>query len=159
MKTIPIFLAFVQLGFCALPKEVLTAYKNALQAGDLDQAWELHVKRKDLPASLVAEEREIFNRNAGRTVEAWNFEILAELSEEDCAVFAVNEATKDGQPAFDLDPVFLIKQNGSWKVCENAADFKNIDPEKKAALDKLQMWFKGFKQGVKWWQIREVEAK
>lgn len=143
-------LLLTQVALCTSPKETLLSFKNAVQSGELDKAWELQTQNKKLPGNLLHEERENFKRNMGRIVKGWDFEILAELTEGDCAVIAINESTKDGQPAFDLDPVFLTKQDGTWKVVQNKEPFLKIEPEKKVVLDKLELWFEGFKQGALW---------
>ena len=50
----------------------------------------------------------------------------------------------------DLDPVYLLKQAGEWKILTDPEQLKNIAPEKTEAFAKLEAWFKGFKQGAIW---------
>ena len=58
----------------------------------------------------------------------------------------MNQSKKGGQAAFDLDPVYLLKQDGRWKILTHLGNLKGIAPEKTEAFAKLEAWFKAFKK-------------
>ncbi|MDB4508213.1 hypothetical protein N9051_01375 [Akkermansiaceae bacterium] len=50
------------------------------------------------------------------TGKGWDFEIIEEKVDADFAVVVINESNKEGRKASDIDPAYLIKQNGRWRV-------------------------------------------
>ncbi len=141
-----IFTALIHTAIGETPRETLDAWLKACQVGNFDKAWALEVKNLNLPQNLQEEERKIAKANFDRNGGEISVEVLAEKIAEDCAAFAVNESRKEGRPAFDLDPIYLLKQDGGWKIFTNPGQLKNVAPEKAEAFAKLEAWFKTFKQ-------------
>jgi hypothetical protein len=143
-----IFTALIHTAFGETPRETLDAWLKACQAGNFDKAWALEVKNLKLPQNLQEEERKIAKANFDRRGGETSVEVLAEKVEGDCVAFAVNESRKGGRPAFDLDPIYLLKQDGGWKILTNPGQLENAAPEKAEDFAKLETWFKAFKQSA-----------
>jgi hypothetical protein len=154
-----LFLILFNVGLCQSPQEVLTAYKNACQADNFEKSWALEAQNKDLPERLKQQQRDLAQFNFEHRKEGSDFEILAERIDGDCAMIIINEIQKEGQPAFDLDPVCLIKQDDKWRICRTQKRLDLVAADKAPVFAKLQAWFEGFEQGVEWQQNREPQAK
>jgi hypothetical protein len=146
IRNLLIFTALIHTTFGETPRETLDAWLKACKVGNFDKAWALEAKNLELPPNLQEEERKIAKANFDRNGGEVSLEVLAEKVEGDCAAFAVNESKKDGRPAFDLDPIYLLKQEGGWKILPNPGQLKYVAPEKVEAFAKLEAWFKAFKQ-------------
>lgn len=154
-----LFLILFNIGLCESPQEVLTAYKHACQAGDFEKSWAMEAQKKDLPERLQQQQRDLARFSFEHRKEGSDFEVLAERIDGDCAIVIINEIQKEGQPTFDLDPVYLIKQDEQWRICRTQKQLDLVAPDKAPVFAKLQLWFEGFVQGVKWQKSRKADTK
>jgi hypothetical protein len=148
-----IFFAFSLLVCTAsaqTPRQVLDSWLKASQSGDSEKAWALEAKNLKLPQNLQDEERKLAKTNFGRSAGELALEILAEKAEGNCAVFVVSQPMEEGQTGMDLDPIYLIQQEGGWKILANPGQMQGLMQEKAGPFGKLEAWFKGFKQGAFW---------
>lgn len=159
IRNLFLFFILVNVGVCESPLEVLTAYKRACQAGDFEKGWGMTAKNKVLPERLQQQQRDLARPRFDRLSGGSDFEILTERIDGDCALIIVNEFSKGGQVTIDLDPVYFIRQDGEWKVCRTQKLIELIAPDKAPVFAKLQAWFEGFKQGVKWQENRKAVVK
>ena len=86
--------------------------------------------------------------------DGWGFEIIEEKISGDCAVIITNESKKAGKKAFDIDPVFMIKQDDVWKVMPELTQWDmsgsvpvdkqpasmKLDERKTVAYKELEKW-------------------
>lgn len=86
------------------------------------------------------------------TNKSWDFEIIEEKMEGDCAVVVINELKKEGRKTFDIDPAYLIKQEGEWKVFPDVPDW---DLSEQVAKDEVET----YKKLEVWFEARAVELK
>jgi hypothetical protein len=155
IRVFVLLFALVDTALCGTPREALLAYKQAWDENDFDKSWVLEAKSKKLPEKLQQQERELARMKLEHRGEGWNFEILAERIDGDCAVIAISETQKGDVRAWDLDPVYLLKQDGEWRICRTSKRLKAVAPEKSPVMTKLAAWFKGFKQDVHAQQAKE----
>jgi len=71
-------------------------------------------------------------------------EVLSGHIIDNCAVVLINESMKKGKPAFDIDPFYLKKFNGSWKISSRVTDPLPLitSKEENDIFTKLKAWYK-----------------
>lgn len=78
---------------------------------------------------------------SGRT---WDLSVLDAFEAGDVAVVLVNEHLKDGRRTFDVDPWYLVRQNGEWKLLPKPTDYDvpayAFDPARLTEFQKLESW-------------------
>jgi hypothetical protein len=74
-----------------------------------------------------------------------DFAVLEGREDADCAVVIINESTRHGEPAFDLDPLFLVRRDGAWQIMLNSYEFYRLDSEETERLKGLRAWYEGRK--------------
>ena len=153
MKTI-ILLAIlcIQTVFAGTPSEALAAFKKSAQTKDLEATWKHAAKFKELPEQVTAQLKSEVQDFIDLTARGWDFEIIEEKIEGDCAVIVINESKKEGQKSFDIDPVYLIKQDGEWKVFPDLTDWEiaeQVAKDKVETYKKLEEWFEARKDELR----------
>ncbi|GAA5495136.1 hypothetical protein Rhal01_01308 [Rubritalea halochordaticola] len=136
----------------ATPKQALEAFKKALKAKDVEAARRHIVLYDILPERSIKE----FKRHINDLIElhqnGWDFTLLEEKIEGDCAVIIINESKKNGKASFDIDPVYLLRQDGQWKVFVNMSSYRlavEADQTKEPTFLLLKDWYKNRKAELK----------
>ena len=153
MKSIALaaFLA-VQSAFGGTPTEALADFKKSAQSKDFEATWKHTAKFDGLPDQVTEYLKDKVKRFIDLTGKGWDFEIIEEKIDGDCAVVVVNESTKEGRKAFDIDPAYLIKQGGEWRVLPDISDWDIAEQVAKGKVDsykKLEAWFKERQEELK----------
>ena len=153
MKT-TLLLAFflIQTAFGGTPTEALGEFKKSAQAKDFEATWKHAAKFDGLPDQVTEYLKGKVKRFIDLTGKGWDFEIIEEKVDGDCAVVVINESKKEGRKAFDIDPAYLIKQDGEWRVFPDVSDW---DISEQVAKDKVET----FKKLEAWFKARKVELK
>ncbi|QTN32356.1 hypothetical protein HZ994_08445 [Akkermansiaceae bacterium] len=153
LKTIALLATLLlQSALAATPSEALGAFKKAAQTKDFEGTWEHAAKFEGLPEEATEYFRSKVRRFIDLAGDGWDFEIIEEKIEGECAVVVINESKKDGNKAFDLDPAFLIKQDGKWRVLPEVTEWRivrKVDEDKVDSLEKLSAWFETRKEEIK----------
>jgi len=75
---------------------------------------------------------------------SWDFVVVDAKDSGDLAVVIINEQLKDGRKTIDLQPWFLIRQDGQWKLLAKYTDFElkeyGFDEPTLAEYRKLEEW-------------------
>ena len=134
------------------PTEALAAFWKAARSGDFDATWKRVVKFDELPPEFVEDQKEKLRRVMKLIASGTNMESLEEKVEGECAVIVGNE-TEAGQTGIqDLDAVFLLKQDGEWKVFAEITEFALAEAGGKEKLDafkKLKKWYEEREQAIR----------
>jgi hypothetical protein len=143
MKTAIAFLILLCHSVMAgTPTEALKAFQQAAKDQKLEDAWKSRVQRI---LKLAAD--------------GWGFDILEEKISGDCAAIIINESTKAGKKAFDIDPVFMIKQGEEWRVMPDITQWdmtRRIPADKVPASMKLdERKVAAYKELEKWVDVRK----
>lgn len=153
MKILTLLLAFaVQSAIGGTPTEALAAFKKSAQSKDFESAWGYAAKFEGLPDQATEYFKGKVQRFIDLTSKGWDFEIIEEKSEGDCAVVVINESKKAGEKTFDIDPAYLIRQGDEWKVFPDISDWdiaEQVAKDKVETFKKLEMWFKARKVELK----------
>ena len=142
----------ISLSFAETPTEVLKQYKASAQAKDFEATWKHTAQFEGLPEAASAYFKDKVQRIVGIMGDDWDFEILEEKIEGGCAVIVISENQKAGNASFDIDPVYLIQQNETWKVLPEFTNWRNageIIKDQVPTLEKLKVWYKGRKAELK----------
>lgn len=153
MKTI-LFLTLLLIPsvFAGTPTEALGEFKKAAHTKNFEATWKHAAKFDVLPDQITEHLKGKVKRFIDLMGKGWDFEIIEEKVEGDCAVVVINESKKEGRKTFDIDPAYLIKQGGEWKVFPDITDW---DIAESVAKDKVE----SFKKLEAWYKVREVELK
>lgn len=153
MKAITVLAAFlVQSAFCGTPTEALTAFKKAAETKNFEEAWKLSTRFNGLPDQITEHLKAEVAEFIDSVGEDSDFEILEEKTEGDCAVVVINESMKDGRKSFDIDPAYLLKQDGEWRVFPDVSDWELAEQfakDKVETYKRLEIWFKERKAELK----------
>lgn len=153
MKTLILLVTLlVQSAFAGTPTEALAAFKKAAITKDLEATWKHAAKFEGLPDGATEYFKGKVQRFIDLTADGWDFEMIEEKIEGECAVVVINESKKEGRKAFDLDPVYLIQQGGEWKVFPDLSDW---DVAEQVAKDKVD----SYKKLEGWFKLRKAELK
>ena len=157
MKTFTLlFLLLCQSLFAGTPTEALTAFLKVAKAQNFEETWK-HTAQYE---GINADYSQYFQSKVQKVVDlaatGWTLEILEEKISGDCAVIVANEKKVGGsEDALNIDPAFLIKQNGEWKVMPSLTEWNlldrvpadkqpasmKLDETKVAAYKELEKWF------------------
>lgn len=110
--------------FAESPMEVLNAFKKAAQSENFAETWKHTAKFEGSSDEITKYLKERVQRVIGIFSGENDFETLEEKIVNDCAVVVINESLKDGEKTFGIDPAYLIKQNGEWKVMPSISDWR-----------------------------------
>ena len=153
MKTIALLaILLVQSALAGTPSEALGAFKRTAQTKNFEETWKHAAKFEGLPEEATDYFKAKVQKFIDLTGKGWDFEIVEEKIEGDCAVVVINESKKEGKKAFDLDPAFLIKQEGEWRVLPEVTDWKiakKVATAKVASFEKLSTWFETRSEEIK----------
>ena len=134
------------------PTEALAAFWKAARSGDFDATWKRVVKFDNLPPEFVEDQKEKLRRVMKLIASGTNMESLEEKVEGECAVIVGNE-TEAGQTGIqDLDAVYLLKQDGEWKVFAKLTKFDLAEAggkEKLEVFGKLKKWYEEREQVIR----------
>ncbi|MHC4789778.1 MAG: hypothetical protein ACYS8K_11365 [Planctomycetota bacterium] len=70
-----------------------------------------------------------------------DFAIVAAQQDRDCAVVLLREEPEGAAGAGDLDPLFLVRREGIWRLMLDSYQFYALEPEQTARLRKLRHWY------------------
>ena len=141
-----------QSAFAGPPTDALAAFKKSAKAKDFEAAWKHVAKFEGLPPAATKHFKEEVQEFIDLTAKGWDFEIVEEKVEGDCAVVVIKESKKGGEKTVDLDPAYLIKQGDEWKVFPEVTDWEVAEhaaKDKVAAFKKLEAWFTARKAELK----------
>ncbi len=136
------------------PTEALKAFQQAAKDQKLENAWKHTAQFEGASEELTQYLKSRVQRILKLSADGWGFEILEEKINGDCAVIITNESTKAGKKAFDIDPVFMIKQGQEWRVMPDITQWDmtesiptdkqpasmRLDERKVAAYKELEKW-------------------
>jgi hypothetical protein len=123
------------------PTKVGAQYVDALKKNDLAKAISLSARF----TKLAEEEMERLTSKVAAALKGKPMTILAEPSKilEDCAVVIGK------QSEMDLDPVYLLKQGGQWRVLPTITRYDHqsfeLSEVQQARFLQLKTWFKEMK--------------
>jgi hypothetical protein len=143
------------------PSQALELFFAALRQGELAEADSYHAVFPLMPDGIMRPylERLAGDLQAGRR----SFEVLESRADADVAVVIVRESTPgedtSGGP-LDLDPAYLIVQQGRWKVLPKLARFDRgyfrISTDQRRRFEALAGWFEERKREL---QAAESRSK
>ena len=142
----------IQPALGGTPIDALSAFKKAAQAKNFEATWKHVAKFDDLPDQVTEYLKGKVRRFIDYVSRGSDFEIIEEKIEGDCAVVVINESKKEGRQAFDIDPAYLIKQDGEWRVFPDLSDWDIVEHVAKDKVDsykKLEAWYKKRKVELK----------
>jgi hypothetical protein len=136
------------------PTETLKAFQQAAKNQKLEDAWKHTAQFEGASEEVTQYLKSRVQRILKLSADGWGFEILEEKISGDCAVIITNESTKAGKKAFDIDPVFMIKQGDEWRVMPGVTQWDStrripadkqpasmkLDERKVAAYKELEKW-------------------
>ena len=145
------------------PTEALKAFQQAAKDQKLEEAQkhtaQFEGASEDVSQYLKARLQRILKLFA----DGWGLEILEEKISGDCAVIITKESAKVGKKAFDMDPVYMIKQGEEWRVMPEITKWdmtKRIPPEEQPASMKLdERKLAAYKELEKWFDERKEALK
>jgi Domain of unknown function (DUF4878) len=143
---------FIQAVFAGTPTETLTSFKKAAQTKDFEATWKHAAKFKGIPDDVTEHLKGEVKDFIDLTARGWDFEIIEEKIDGDCAVVIINQTKKEGRKSFDIDPIFLIKQDGEWMIFPDLTDWniaKHVAKDKVDTYTKLEEWFDARKTELK----------
>lgn len=136
----------------ATPTMALKAFKQALKKNDTDTAWSHIVLYDILPERSIQAFKQKIQKMIKLQQSGWDFTIMEEKVDGDCAVIIINESKKDGKASFDIDPAYLLKQNGEWKVFVDITSYRlatEAEKDKAPAFERLKQWYDARKKELK----------
>jgi hypothetical protein len=78
----------------------------------------------DSPKPVRDADRRLKRLAAALAGGSWDFAVVDAKDSGDLAVVIINEQLKDGRKTIDLQPWFLIRQAGQWKLLAKYTDFE-----------------------------------
>jgi len=131
------------------PMQAVIDLWKLLKAGDVDLAISMlalvEMKTSGENKELHQYMKNKLSKHSKRFVEGkWDLKVLEHRIIGDCAVVIANEYLKEGRPAFDLDGIYLIKREGSWRITWNCfkQKYDGASPSQLERLQKLRSWCK-----------------
>lgn len=155
MKTLTLLLILLcQSLFAGTPTEALNAFGKAAKEQKFEDAWKHTAQFEGASEEVNNYLKSLVRKVFKLSKEGWSFEILEEKISGDCAVIILNEIKEPGQNGLNIDPAFLIRQNGEWKVMPKLTQWDvsaripagqqpasmKLDEKKIAAYQELEKW-------------------
>ena len=137
---IAFLLLLCHLAIAGTPTEALKAFQQAAEDQKLEDAWKHTAQFEGASEEVTQYLKSRVQRILKLSADGWGFEIIEEKISGDCAVIITNESTKAGKKAFDIDPVFMIKQGKEWRVMPEITQWdmtRRIPADKQPASMKL----------------------
>ena len=134
------------------PTEALAAFWKAARSGDFDATWKRVVKFDNLPPEFVEDQKEKVRKVIKLGASGWSVEALEVKVDGDCAVIVGNEVKGEKSEVPNLDPVYLLKQDGEWKVFAKLTKFDLAaagGKEKLEVFGKLKKWYEEREQVIR----------
>ena len=143
----------IQSALGQTPSEVLTTFKKSAKSKDFDETWKHVAQFEKLPTQITDYLKQKVQRHISYFSNDSDFQIIEERIDGDCAVVVINENNKRGVASFDIDPVYLIKQNGEWRVFPEISDWKIernvLGEDVEATYQKLKIWYNEREEALK----------
>ncbi len=126
-------------------------FVDSLNQGDSYTSSELFATYEKMPKEIMAQEV----RKLGRIAQSckrkeWHFSYVELGVAGNCAVAIVCEDVKRGKAAYDLDPLFMVRQEGDWKVVPGMSDLEYaevlVSEDELEQLKQCQRWFEERKE-------------
>jgi hypothetical protein len=160
MKTAIAFLILLCHSVMAgTPTEALKAFQQAAKDQKLEDAWKHTAQFEGASEAVTQYLKSRVQRILKLAADGWGFDILEEKISGDCAAIIINESTKAGKKAFDIDPVFMIKQGEEWRVMPDITQWdmtRRIPADKVPASMKLdERKVAAYKELEKWVDVRK----
>ena len=164
MKTVFSILLFLCHSLLAgTPTEALKAFQQAVKDQKFEDAWKQTVQFDGASPEVTQYLKSRIERTLKLSAEGWGFDILEEKISGDCAAIVTNEIKKAGQTALNIDPVFMMKQSGEWRVMPGITKWdltKHIAAEKQPDSMKLDQTTQAtFKELDTWVDERKKELR
>ncbi len=131
------------------PLELTRGFRDAMHAGKLSEARGMIAKVEGAPEQDIALQLEEMSDQMASG--EWGLEFIEYKQEGSCAVVVSNESIKNGEPAFDLDPLYLILQDGAWRISPDFTDYEGLiklNSGAEAQFARLRTWFKLRKEQI-----------
>ncbi len=129
----------------AAPMQAARMFSEAADTGNYPRARAMIASVDGLSEELRLHDlNHVFEIMSEFEDERWFHRILEYKQDGDCAVVIVHEWEGAGS-AFDLDPLYLIRQNGAWKVSPGFTDYEYLvesDETLSTRFEQLKTWFK-----------------
>jgi hypothetical protein len=167
-----LFVLICQSLYAGTPTEAMTAFLKGAKAQNFEETWKHSAQfegiEEDFKQYLQSRVQKILDLSA----KGWHLELLEEKISGDCAVIVLNEINVgDTNKSFDIDPAFLIKQKGEWKVIPSLTKWDlldripvdkqpssvKLDEVKVAAYKGLEKWFEERSKAIR--DERRAKAK
>lgn len=136
--------------------EAVRQFRNALKDGDMKRAREMIAPMTEMP------NQEMINRELEEDLQRFmdsfssgqsDFEVLDAKESGDFAVVIVKENLKRGNRAFDIDPLYLIRRDGQWKLLAELTEYNQpIHGLNATQLDEYKIL-------EKWFEVREEKLR
>jgi hypothetical protein len=128
------------------PESVVNRFLQALRDSEVDSAEAMiaPVDERNRPQAARAQRQRLEQRARRMSAGQRDYRVIESKVAGDCAVVIVDEFIRDSQPSYDLDPVFLIRQEGRWQVLyyQSLAGNYALTDEQRTELGKLNDWFR-----------------
>ena len=123
-------------------RQVMIDFRDALKSGKLPTA---RAMLQPIATPVTPDELEQKFTRVARLVAQPNcdWRVLDERTEGSVAVVALEESVKkpDGRVSRDVDPVFLVRRAGGWKILLDDPDQHGLDANELKASRNLQQWY------------------
>ena len=104
---------------------VAKKFVNSLNNGNSSSASRLFATSDKLPQEvLVREIRDLAKIARSCKEQKWHFSYVELIVVGSCAAAIVCEDVKRGEPAYDLDPLFMVRQGNGWKVVPGMSNLR-----------------------------------
>ena len=132
------------------PQAVASSFFSALRRNKTDEAGRLIAVFPKVPGDFMKRRIEVMasRMSAGR----WDSQVISGRAVGGAAVVIINEGLKSGQQAFDIDPVYLIRQKESWRILPKLTRYNRpyfeFSERQIAEFQQLEKWYKEQKAGL-----------
>lgn len=127
------------------PLDVVRLFHKTIKAGETAKARSLLAETRGGP-DREQDVADIMDFAAMISGGSWDFEVVECKEDRSCAVVVINENVKQGRPAVDFDPFYLVKQDNAWRLLPNPCiydrDYYGFSPGRLERFERLKQWFK-----------------
>jgi len=153
MKTLALIsILAIQTALCGTPSEALENFKKAAQSKDFEATWKHAAKFDSLPEQVTEHLKSKVRKLIVLASKGWDFKVMDEKIDGDCAVVAIKEPKKNGNTEVDIDPAYMLLQDGEWRVFPDVTGWRIAED---AAKDKVET----YKKLEAWYKERKIELK
>ena len=127
-------------------KDAVEQFRKDLKANKPEDAVKLLARFPKLPEEYYQRQEMKLARHAKRASEGdYDFSVIEAKTSDQCAVVIINEDVKQGRRSIDYDPVFLLLQEGKWRILPGLTQYDreefSMDDATKKRFAKLENWF------------------